>query len=348
MGMRALAAALAAVLSLASTAQAQPARQDETWTIRNFRFRDGETLGQMKVHYVTLGSPANPAVLVLHGTGGTGAGMLGPAFGGALFGPGQPLDAATHFIVAPDAIGAGASSRPSEGLRMRFPRYDYADMVEVQHRLLTEHLGIKHLQLVIGHSMGGMETWLWGETFPEFMDALVPLASTPTQVAGRNWIARRLAVAMIEADPAWKGGRYTTQPPSLTLAATYFGLMTSGGTRAIYKALPTWKAAEDVVAASLAQAVVGVDANDEIYQFEAARTYDPEPRLGRIKARVLAINSEDDERNPVELGELPTAMKKLANGRYFIIPTSDQTHGHATTGNARTWAHLLPDFLAGK
>ena len=349
MTFRSLALGGLAALSFAASGQAQPARQEGTWTLHDVRFHDGETLAQMKVHYLTLGSPTSPAVLVLHATGGSAEGMLGPGFGGALFGPGQPLDAATHYIIIPDAIGAGASSKPSDGLHMRFPRYDYADMVEVQHRLLTEHLGVGHLALVVGNSMGGMLTWLWGETWPDFMDALVPLASQPTQVAGRNWIFRRMVIDMIKADPAWMGGEYKAPPPAAAMAATYFGMITSGGTRALYAALPTWKATDDAVASNLRRnAADPGDANDEIYQLDAARTYDPEPKLETIRARVLAINSEDDERNPVELGVLPAAMKRLRNGRYFIIPASAQTRGHGTTGNARTWAYLLPDFMAGK
>ena len=342
-----LRAALAVAAFLATPALAQPTPQDATWTIPGFKFHTGETLAEMKVHYLTLGSPSSPAVLVLHGTGGNAQGMLGAAFGGQLFGPGQPLDAATHYIVIPDTIGAGASSKPSDGLRMKFPAYDYADMVEAQHRLLTEHLGVKHLALVTGNSMGGMLTWAWGEAYPDFMDALVPLASSPTQVSARNWISRRMVVDIIKADPAWQGGDYTAEPPAYTLAQTYFGLLTAGGTRAQYAALPTWKATDDAVAASLARRAGG-DANDLIYQLEAARTYDPEPGLGAIRARLLAVNSEDDERNPVELGVLPRLIPKVKNGRYYIIPASAQTRGHGTTGNARLWAAQLKDFLTGK
>lgn len=338
---------LIAALALAGAARAQPAPRQADWTLHDFRFHTGEVMAQMKVHYTTLGSPSNPAVLVLHGTGGNGAGMLGGSFGGNLFGPGQPLDAATHFIIAPDAIGAGGSSKPSDGLHMKFPAYDYADMVQAQYRLLTEHLGVKHLAVVTGNSMGGMLTWLWGETYPDYMDALVPLASSPIQVAGRNWFYRRMVVDAIEHDPAWAAGEYKTQPYGLTLGATYFGLVSSGGVRARYAASPTWKAADDTAAAALAHHEGG-DANDEIYQLLAARSYDPEPRLETIKARLLAINSEDDERNPVELGVLPRDIQRTAQGRFYIIPASDQTHGHGTTGNAKLWAYLLPDFLAGK
>ncbi len=345
--MRLCALTLAALLSFAVAAEAQPAPRRGDWIIHDFRFHDGQVLPALKLHYVTLGSPTHPAVLVLHGTGGNGEGMLGGSFGGNLFGPGQPLDAATHYIIAPDAIGSGASSKPSDGLRMRFPAYDYGDMVQAQYRLLTEHLGVKHLALVTGNSMGGMLTWLWGETYPDFMDALVPLASSPMQVSGRNWFYRRMAIDMIKADPAWAGGNYTAEPKGLTLAQTYFGLISSGGTRARYAAYPTWRAADEAVSAALAKPS-GADANDEIYQLEAARDYDPEPRLETIKARLLAINSEDDERNPVELGVLPRDIPRVARGRYYIIPASATTHGHGTTGNAKLWADQLAEFLAGK
>lgn len=336
---------LATVFLAAATPSAAQQWSDETWTIRDFRFRSGETLPEMKVHYLTLGSPANPAVLVLHGTGGNAEGMTGPAFGGQLFGPGQPLDASRHFIVIADTIGAGRSSKPSDGLRMKFPAYDYNDMVEAQHRLLTEHLGIRHLKLVLGNSMGGMLTWVWGETHPDFMDALVPLASQPTQMAGRNWIGRRMVIDMIKGDPAWNGGNYDRQPPAFTMAMTYFGLMTAGGSQAQYASLNSWAATDKAVAAALARPAGG-DANDIIYQLNAARAYDPGPKLEGIKARVLAINSADDERNPPELGVMEPAIKRLKNARFYLIPASLETRGHGTTGAAKWWAHLLPDFLA--
>ena len=341
----ALMPALALLLLAAAPARAQ--QQEGTWTLRDFRFHTGETLPELKQHYVTLGSPANPAVLGLHGTGGNGAGMLGPAFGGELFGPGKPLDASRYFIVIPDTIGAGASSKPSDGLRMKFPAYDYADMIAAQYRLLTEHLGVKHLKLVTGNSMGGMLTWLWGETYPDFMDALVPLASQPTQVAGRNWISRRLAIEIIKADPAWNGGNYTVEPPGYTLAMTYFGLMTSGGNQAQYAALATNAAADRAVSQGLSRPAGG-DANDIIYQFAAAQDYDPGPKLGTIKARVLAINSADDERNPPELGVMARDIKRVRDARVYIIPASTETRGHGTTGAAKWWVAELAAFLAGK
>ena len=347
-GLKTLALGALAALSLAGAARAQiPEAKSQTWTLTDFRFHDGSVLPQMKVHYLTLGSPANPAVLVLHGTGGTAAGMLNPLFGGALFGPGQPLDARRYFIVLVDTIGAGESSKPSDGLRMGFPAYDYGDMVEAQHRLLVEHLGVKHLKLVTGNSMGGMLTWVWGEAYPEFMDILVPLASQPTQVAARNWIFRRMVIDVIEADPQWKGGDYAKQPTSLALAMTYFGLITSGGTRAQYAALPTQAATDQAVAQSLARGPAG-DANDTIFQFAAARDYDPGPKLATIKARVLAINSADDERNPAELGMTAAAVKRLKDGRYYEIPVGPDTRGHGTTGNARLWAGELAKVLGGQ
>jgi len=337
-----------AAMAIATAAQAQiPQPNSETWTIRNFRFHDGSVLPEMKVHYLTLGSPTNPAVLVLHGTGGDGAGMLSPNFGGRLFGPGQPLDATRWFIILPDAVGHGASSKPSDGLRMGFPAYDYADMVEAQHQLLAQHLGVKHLALVTGNSMGGMVTWQWGEQYPDFMDAVVPLASTPAPVSARNWISRRMVIDVIKADPDWKGGNYDRQPRNLALASTYFGLMTSGGTRAQAAAMPTWAATDKAVADRLAAPARG-DANDTIYQLLAARDYDPGPGLGTIKARVLAINSADDERNPAELGVTARVVKTLRAGRYYEIPVSSETRGHGTTGQAHFWTAELSKFLAGE
>ena len=337
-----------AALTLAGVARAQaPEAKSAVWTVPEFRFHDGRVLAGMKMHYLTLGEPSNPAVLVLHGTGGSAEGLMGPGFGGVLFGPGGPLDARRYFIVAPDAIGHGASSKPSDGLRMRFPGYDYEDMVAAQYRLLTEHLGVKRLKLVIGNSMGGMLTWVWGEAHPDFMDMLAPMACQPSQVAGRNWAFRRMVIDMIEADPKWKGGDYARQPPSLALALTYAGLMSSGGTRAQHAAMPT-RAATDLAIDAGLKADADADANDVIYQFAAARDYDPEPRLGSVKARVLAINSADDERNPAELGVTRAAVSKLGDGRYYEIPAGPESRGHATTGNARLWADQLAAFMAGR
>ena len=343
-GLTGLGMGLAAAIVLAGAAAAAQPR-DESWTTPDFHYHTGQT-APLKQHYLTLGSPSNPAVLVLHGTGGSAQNMMSAAFGGNLFGPGQPLDAARYFIIIPDTIGAGQSSKPSDGLRMKFPAYDYADMVEAQHRLLTEHLHITHLKLVVGNSMGGMLTWQWGETYPDFMDDLVPLASQPIPVAGRNWITRRMVEDIIKADPAWMGGDYKTQPPGLAMATTYFGLLTSGGLRNVYAAAPNQAAANKIIDNGLTSA--GGDANDTLYQFDASRDFDPVPGLDKNKARVLAINSADDERNPTELGVMEANFKRVKNGRFHIIPLSAESRGHATTGNARLWRDLLPDFLAGK
>jgi homoserine O-acetyltransferase/O-succinyltransferase len=331
--------------ALATSAADAPPRHDGDFVIHDFRFHTGERLPELKQHYVTLGDPKNPAVLVLHGTSGTGAGMLNAAFGGELFGPGQPLDASRHFIILPDCIGAGKSSRPSEGLHMKFPRYTYEDMIEAQHRLLTEHLGVRHLQLVTGNSMGGMLTWVWGEAYPDFMDGLVPLASQPSAMAARNWMMRRLMIETIKGDPAFQGGDYTHQPPSLKYANAMFGAATSGGTLSLQARAGTHAEADKLVDGMLAEEP-GRDANDTIYQFDASRDYDPAPGLERIKARVLAINSADDERNPSETGVMEKLMARLSRGSFYLIPASTQTRGHGTTGQAALWKAELAAWLA--
>jgi homoserine O-acetyltransferase len=330
--------------ALAMSAGEAPARHEGDFVVRDFRFHTGETLPELKQHYVTLGDPKNPAVLVLHGTNGNGAGLLNAAFGGELFGPGQPLDAARHFIILPDCIGTGKSSKPSDGLRMKFPRYTYEDMIVAQHRLLAEHLGIRHLKLVTGNSMGGMLTWMWGEAYPDFMDGLVPLASTPAAMAGRNWAMRRLMIETVKADPAFQGGNYTRQPPSLKYANAMFGAATSGGTLS-WQARAGTHAETDKLVDGMLAGEPGGDANDTIYQFDASRDYDPEPGLARIKARVLAVNSADDERNPQETGLMDRLMARLSRGSFYLIPASAQTRGHGTTGQAALWKAQLAAWL---
>ena len=270
--------------------------------------------------------------------------MLTGDFAGELFGPGQPLDASRYFIILPDAIGAGKSSKPSDGLRTRFPQYNYDDMVRAQYRLITEHLGVRHLRLVLGQSMGGMHTWIWGEMYPEFMDALVPMASMPVEVAGRNWMTRRMLIDLIRNDPEWNGGNYTQQPRSLQLAQVYFGIATNGGTRALYKAAPTREKADQLLSERLAQ-TRSADANDLLYQYEASRDYNPTPKLESIKARLLAINSADDERNPAELGIMEREIKRVKHGQYVLIPASDETRGHGTTSSAKWWKRYLAELL---
>jgi homoserine O-acetyltransferase len=314
------------------------------WIVPDFRFHNGQVLPELKLHYTTLGAPSGEPVLILHGTGGSGKNMLSGDFAGELFGPGQPLDASHYFIILPDAIGTGKSSKPSDGLRTRFPQYNYDDMVRAQYRLITEHLGVQHLRLVLGQSMGGMHTWLWGVTYPDFMDALVPMASMPVEVAGRNWMARRMLIDLIRNDPEWNGGNYTKQPRSLQLAQVYFSIATSGGTKALYKAAPTREKADQLVNQRLAQ-ISSADANDLLYQYEASRDYNPAPKLETIKARLLAINAADDERNPPELGILEREIKRVTHGHYILIPASDETRGHGTTSSAKWWKRYLADLL---
>lgn len=314
-------------------------------TLPDFHFHTGETM-PVKLHVTTIGDKANPAVLVLHGTAGSGATMLTPAFGGAMFGPGQALDAAKYFIVLPDALGTGQSTKPSDGMRAKFPHYDYADMVSAQYRLVTEGLGIKHLRVVIGNSMGGMQTWMWGTTYPGFMDALVPMASQPTAMSSRNWMMRRMLVESIRRDPAYAGGNYTTTPPSLLTANVMFGIATSGGTLAYQSMAPTGAQADKMVEERLAAAPPG-DANDFMWQWESSHDYDPSALLEKISASLLAINSADDERNPPETGTMTESLKRIKGARLLLIPASTATRGHGTTGIASFYAKDLAAFLDG-
>ena len=332
--------------SAASVSVAQPEPQRGDFVIKDFRFQSGEVLPEVKLHYVTIGAPTGQPVLVLHGSSGSSGTMMGKNFAGELFGPGQPLDASKYFLILPDSIGAGRSSKPSNGMRMSFPKYTYDDMVVAQHRLLTEHLKVRHLKLAIGQSMGGMHSWIWGYRYPDFMDALVPMGSQPTALAGRNWVLRRMMIEMIKADPAYNNGNYTEQPPSFKRIAAFFSLATSNGTQALHRQAPTQEQGDKLVQQRLASRFTA-DANDYIYAYEAARNYDPSPHLEKITARVLAINAADDERNPIELGILQREIKRIKNGRYFEIPASAETRGHGTSGDAKYWKHLLPELLDG-
>jgi homoserine O-acetyltransferase len=343
--MRAAIVGLLWIVSFAAQAADYPAPQEGDWVAHDFRFHTGEVLPELRLHYTTVGAATGEPVLVLHGTAGTGSGMLTDGFAGALFGPGQTLDAGKYFIILPDAIGAGKSSKPSDSLRAKFPEYDYNDMVLAQYRLLTEGMGVHHLRLVLGNSMGGMETWVWGIAYPGFMDALVPMASQPTAMAARNWMLRRMLIESIRQDPAYQGGNYTQQPPSLRIANVFFGLATNGGTLALQARAPTHADANKVVDAGLA-AKPPADANDFIWQWNASADYDPQPLLGRIETPVLAINSADDERNPPETGVMVRALTQVKNARLYLIPASAETHGHGTTGFAKFWAAQLADFLA--
>ncbi|HET7525043.1 MAG TPA: alpha/beta fold hydrolase [Burkholderiaceae bacterium] len=321
-----------------------PAPKQGAWVARDFKFHTGETMAELKLSYTTVGAPNGEPVLMLHGTTGSGAGMLTPAFAGELFGPGQPLDATKYYIILPDAIGHGQSAKPSDGLRAKFPRYDYDDMVLAQYRLVTEGLGIKHLRLVMGNSMGGMHTWIWGVTYPAFMDALVPMASQPSEMASRNWMMRRLIVDSIRNDPDWKDGNYTTQPKSAQVASVFYGVATNGGTLAYQKAAPTREAADKLLDGRL-NAPFRADANDVLYQWDSSRDYNPSPKLERIEAALLAINAADDERNPPETGIMERELKRVRFGGLYLIPASDSTSGHGTTAQAKFYLEPLRQLL---
>ena len=328
-----------------------PAPVERDYVLRDFHFSGGETLPELKIHYRTLGTPKKDAkgivrnaVLIGHGTGGSGAQFIRPEFAGELFGAGQPLDATSYFIVLADGIGHGKSAKPSDGLKARFPRYGYTDMVEAQYRLLTEGLKVNHLRLVMGTSMGGMHTWVWAERHPEFMDALMPLASLPVQISGRNRVWRKTIIDAIRNDPAWQGGNYAAQPPSLGTAASLIFFMGSNPPLR-QEQMPTLARANEVLGESVANAMKTQDANDLLYQISASWDYDPEPALERIRAPLLAINSADDLINPPELGILEREIKRVKHGAAIVIPLSAQTRGHGTHTIAALWKHHLVKLL---
>jgi homoserine O-acetyltransferase len=327
-----------------------PVPSEGDWIAKNFKFTTGETLPELRLHYTTIGKPERDAsgkvlnaVLILHGTGGTGRGFLTETFAGELFGPGQLLDGATHYIILTDGLGHGKSTKPSDGMRMGFPKYTYDDMVRAQYLLLTEGLGVNHLRLVLGTSMGAMHTWLWGETYPEFMDALMPLASAPAAIAGRNWMQRQMRINCIKSDPAWNGGEYN-KPPILGLTCvSYIRILMTSGALQLQEQYPT---RESAIATLEKNRPGQTDANDIIYEMEASRLYNPAPQLGKIKAPLLAINSADDEINPPELGILEREIKKVKRGRFVLLPITGQTHGHSTHSEPAIWGKYLAELLA--
>jgi homoserine O-acetyltransferase len=340
---------LALLLQPAAPTWPQVAEAD--FIARDFHFASGETMPELRIHYRTLGTArrnedgqVTNAVLIMHGTTGSGAQFIRREFAGELFAPGQLLDASQFFIVLPDGIGHGNSSKPSDGLHARFPKYGYADMVEAQHRLLTEGLGVNHLRLVMGTSMGGMHTWLWGERYPDFMDALMPLASLPAQIAGRNRAWRRVAIDAIRHDPDWRNGEYASQPQSLRTAAEMLFLVGSNPVLR-RKQAPTLAEADRVLDAYVASAMKTMDANDVLYALEASSDYDPGPALEKIEAPLLAINSADDLVNPPELGILEREIRRVKNGRALVIPFSDKTAGHGTHTLAAVWKAYLAELL---
>ena len=343
----ALSAAALALTSVTAFAADYPAPKQGDWIARDFKFHTGETMPELRLHYTTIGEPTGQPVLVLHGSGGSAASMLTAGFGGELFGPGQPLDAAKYYIIIPDSVGHGKSSKPSDGMKTAFPKYNYDDMVDAQYRLVKEGLGVKHLRLVIGNSMGGMHTWIWGGKYPQFMDALVPMASQPTEMAARNWMLRRMMLETIKNDPDYNRGNYITQPRMMKYAINAYGIATGGGTLAYQALAPTAAKADKMVDDRLATAITA-DANDFIYQWEASRDYNPAPSLEKIEATLLLINAADDERNPPETGVTDAALKRVKNGRLFLIPASSETRGHLTTGNAKFYKKQLEELLQSR
>jgi homoserine O-acetyltransferase len=336
----------------AAQAASYPDLVEGDFHLKNFQFASGEKLAELRIHYRTLGTPrrdargvVNNAVLITHGTGGTGAQFLRPEFAGELFGPGGLLDAARYYIILTDGIGHGQSSKPSDGLRARFPRYGYNDMVDAQHRLLEEGLGVRHLRLVMGTSMGGMQSWVWGERYPLFMDALMPLASVPAQISGRNRVWRRVVIDAIRNDPEWKGGEYTTQPPSLRVGEEMLYLMGSNTVQRQLQ-LPTLAAADAALDSYVAAGMQTADATDLMYQLRASEDYDPAPALEKIVAPLLAVNSADDLINPPELKILETEIKRVKRGSAVVLPYTDATRGHGSHTMAALWKQYLQQLLA--
>jgi homoserine O-acetyltransferase len=336
----------------ANAAADYPTPAEGDFVVHDFNFASGETLPEVRLHYRTLGKPERDAtgvvrnaVLILHSTTGSGAQFLRPEFAGELFVPGGLLDATRYYIVMPDAIGHGRSFKPSDGLRARFPKYGYNDMVDAQYRLLTEGLGINHLRLVIGMSMGGMHTWVWGSRYPDFMDALMPLASLPAQISGRNRIWRRIIIDSIRNDPEWHGGDYTSQPQGLRTAQEMLYFLSSNSVRR-QQELPTLAAADVGLDAATAAMLRGADANDLLYQVAASYDYDPGPRLGAIRAPLVAVNFADDLINPPELGILEREIVRVPRGRAVVVPMGPGTVGHGTHTVAGVWKKYLAELLA--
>lgn len=329
-----------------------PAPIEGDYLIKDFTFKSKEQLDQLKLHYTTIGKPTknkkgqiNNAVLIMHGTTGSGSAFLSKQFGSNLFGKGQLLDATKYFIVLTDDIGHGKSSKPSNGLKMAFPKYNYDDMVLANYRLLTEHLKIDHLRLVMGTSMGGMHTWVWGYTYPDFMDALMPLASLPAEIAGRNRIQRKMAIKLIELDPEWKEGNYIQQPQQGMTGAILSLMFMVSSPLQLQIAAPTREKAEVMMENTLARYSSTLDANDLIYAFDSSRDYNPQPYLSKIKAPLIAVNSADDQVNPPELGLMEKEIKNVKNGKYILLPITDKTSGHGTHSNPKIWGKYLKELL---
>jgi len=346
---QAIACFLAVLLALPVLASPPAAEGD--FVARDFRFQDGQVMPELRLHYTTLGAPrrgkdgrVENAVLLLHGTTGTGRNYLQPSLADQLFGPGQPLDASRCYIILPDGLGRGGSSKPSDGLRARFPRYGYRDVVAAQHLLVTQGLGVDHLRLVLGTSMGGMQTWMWGEAYPGMMDALMPIASLPTQISGRNLLWRRLITEAIRNDPDWLGGDYQAQPRRWAHAAPMFTIIGDSAVR-LQSQGPGRKEAGALYDQIVAAAQKNYDANDYLYWWESSWDYDPEPELGRISAPLLAVNFADDLINPAELGVMERLIPRVPKGRAVLVPRSERTIGHQTLNLAAVWRPYLEQLL---
>lgn len=344
----------AALIFLISGAAQQklPQTTEGDFVAHNFKFGSGESLAELQLHYTTLGKPARDAqgqvtnaVLVLHGTGGSGRQFLSPQFAGELYGPGQLLDVARYYVILPDGIGHGKSSKPSDGMHAHFPKYDYDDMVAAQYRLVREGLGVNHLRLVMGTSMGCMHAFVWGETYPDFMDALLPLACLPVQIAGRNRLWRKMTVEAIRDDPDWKGGDYTEEPKRALQTVADFLIIAGSAPLPMQKTLPTRDAADAYLENYYKNSMKGLDANDFLYQVSASRNYNPSPQLGKITAPLVHINSADDFINPPELGIAEREIKRVKNGKFVLLPASEETHGHGTHTWAVHWKRYLAELL---
>ena len=340
------------VFASSNAQEKYPTPKEGDYRIQNFEFKSGEKMENLKLHYATIGTPTkdkkgkiNNAVLIMHGTTGSGANFLSDQFGGNLFGKGQLLDATKYFIILTDDIGHGKSSKPSDGLKMKFPKYNYDDMVLANYKLLTEHLKVDHLRLVMGTSMGGMHSWVWGYTYPDFMDAIMPLASLPVEIAGRNRIQRKMAIKLIEMDPEWKDGNYTEQPKQGTSGAILSLMFMTSSPLQWQKNAPTRETAEAMMEKTLNRYASMLDANDLIYAFDSSRDYNPQPHLSKIKAPLVAINSADDQVNPPELGLMEREIKNVKNGTFILLPITDKTSGHGTHSNPKIWGAYLEQLL---
>jgi homoserine O-acetyltransferase/O-succinyltransferase len=343
---------VAAGFSCSAQQTSVPATAEGDFVVHDFKFHSGESLPELRLHSMTLGKPARDAqgrvtnaVLILHGTGGSGQQFLQPQFAGVLFGPGELLDASRYFIILPDGIGHGKSSKPSDGLHAHFPQYDYDDMVAAHYRLVNEGLGVSHLRLVLGTSMGCMHSFVWGETYPDFMDALMPLACLPVQIAGRNRLWRKMVMDAIRNDPQWKDGDYTAEPQQSLRNALDLLLIAGSAPLPMQKNMPGRDAADKYLADYFKTRLGELDANDLLYHVNASRNYDPSPQLEKIKAHVMWINSADDFINPPELKIAEREVARLKNGRFVLIPASEQTHGHGTHTWAAIWKQYLEELL---